>query len=393
MIVLTVWASPFSNTSAASSPPFSYHQISDPLGDWKEFYSGADVNGTASTDILEVSFFSDGEFLYTTLWLDGTFEIAPARDPERVSYGVFIDADANRNTGPNGIDYKLELTLYESVWTKEFEQWSSIGETRLLENTTISQTSENNSTYFAEGQRFVNLSLDLAAVGSPERYRVLFYSEWKGPGGRDFYTDVTNWVNYPPPKFVISTVPSALSLKQGEEANLEVQLRSTSDIEPTVILSPRQTQSNVIESFEFDPPQVRVPPNGIATSHLHIKISDAALPAPHTVLVITNSTFSQGSIFSKDFSELRLSSNGGGLGEAVSKADDENVIEATTFLITVDKASSPDEILLGWYTKYGAIAGTIIGFLGVAKPVREKMILFFKRIFVSRAKNQSKIPK
>lgn len=374
--------------TASQSPIFSYNHLGDPPSDWREFYSGAPKEkGNLSTDLLDITYFSDGANLYTTLWLAGPFESEPTGEVERVSYGIFIDADANRSTGPNGIDYKLELSWSNKIWTITLEQWSSTGEVRQISHTVLSPSDKNSSSYFVDGKHYVNLSLDLASVGSPERYRVLYYTEWKGVGINDFYTDVTRWVNFPPPKFVISTIPTALVLKQGEDANLEVQLKSTSDIEPTVALSPEGIQTKVIESFEFDPARIRVPPNGITTSNLHIKISDSAPLGPHTIIVLTNSTFSEGSIFNES-NESPFQQNAGQLGKAVSSAENENVIDETTFLITVEKSTSIDEVLLGLYTKYGALAGTIVAFLGIAKQVRKKMISLLRRAFKMRSSKQ-----
>lgn len=89
---------------------------------------------------------------------------------------------------------------------------------------------------FAEstvGPCYVNLHLDLSSINSPSKYNLLFYTaeSFKSNEVRQF----TNWVNIPPPSLQITTAPSNIILRQGEEQLIPARIKSTSGFSNDVI--------------------------------------------------------------------------------------------------------------------------------------------------------------
>lgn len=103
----------------------------------------------------------------------------------------------------------------------------------------------------------VNLQLDLGSINYPGKYNVMFYSaeSFKSNEVRQF----TSWINVPPPRLQITTAPSNIMIKQGEEHLIPAKIKSTSDFSNDVINMTIATNNNDIGS-------------GFNSSELHVAI-------------------------------------------------------------------------------------------------------------------------
>jgi hypothetical protein len=77
------------------------------------------------------------------------------------------------------------------------------------------------------------LSLDLGSINYPSDYNLLFYTaeSYKSNEVRQF----TNWVNIPPPTLQITTSPSNITIRQGEEQQVPARIKSTTGFSNDVI--------------------------------------------------------------------------------------------------------------------------------------------------------------
>ncbi|HKG70625.1 MAG TPA: hypothetical protein VKA87_01945, partial [Nitrososphaeraceae archaeon] len=88
-----------------ASARFSRQGVVDASDDWVDMANikNQQLNLTSlfqPTDIRGVNFFSDGKILNATIWINGEFQEKPPAEFGRVSYGAYIDADFNEETGP-----------------------------------------------------------------------------------------------------------------------------------------------------------------------------------------------------------------------------------------------------------------------------------------------------
>src|SRR5688572_24733204 len=82
----------------AQSSPFAYQEIEDDYADWKLATALNSTTGNSRTDILSVNCFSNGRILNATLWLSNSlYETSLSKSNSSLIYGMFIDADFNRN--------------------------------------------------------------------------------------------------------------------------------------------------------------------------------------------------------------------------------------------------------------------------------------------------------
>ncbi len=75
--------------------------------------------------------------------------------------------------------------------------------------------------------------MDLRSINSPSKYNLLFYTaeSFKSNEVRQF----TSWVNIPPPSLQITTAPSNIIIRQGEEQLIPARIKSTSGFSNDVI--------------------------------------------------------------------------------------------------------------------------------------------------------------
>jgi hypothetical protein len=215
LILLIVWLlliRILSFDAFATAPSFGYQQIVNDPYNWIDIHKHVrSINGDPSTGIQGVTYLSNGKLLNATLWLLVPFNGDLSKDRGQINYGMFIDADANNKTGVGGIDYQIEISGQNGKWSKTFTEWTSFNSTREILNRTISKI-DNYSSFFTKNGQFVSFSLNLDAISSPDRYRLLFYAEQiRGP---TWLTQFTNWINIPQPEFQISTLPTSMDITQ-----------------------------------------------------------------------------------------------------------------------------------------------------------------------------------
>ena len=227
---------PFYEEAVASSSAFELQEITNENRQWVQTYGNNDENLKSNyTDILAVNYISDGKNLNVTMWLASGFESNSTSPPEynqpfrKISYGMLIDADSNTKTGYNGADYDFYLEVAEGRLSGNLYQLSSTGGYRLV-------GSKVNLQYLFHPddlQNSVTLSLDLGSINYPSRYDLLFYSaeSYKSNEVRQF----TSWVNIPPPSLEMTTSPSNIAIRQGQEMLVPARIKSTTGYSNDVI--------------------------------------------------------------------------------------------------------------------------------------------------------------
>lgn len=339
----------------AISPPFAQQEIIDEVGRWidlntKEYSAGGDRN----TDIVSVSYSSNGTSLDAILWLLLPFKENPTR--ENLNYGMFVDADfnsrANIKTGFGGIDYQIEIRWNNETkkWNKFIEAWSPYGETRVI---------ENNSDYkgfYEKGGNYVLLSADLGKILYPQKYKVLYYAESKKGGS--YKSDYTRWVAIPPLELVVSPSPNSLEVTRGEQKSIEVKVNSTQGYEPTVNVYTLNQSHNI--GFNFAYKALRIPSYGMSSTPLTVNVSKDALAGPYTLFIFANSTFPP--------EELLKPKTGVNASDFRFSIPTENIVTQSSMLVTVkDPPELLESISLGW-EKLGGPIGFVYGIIAGISP-------------------------
>jgi archaellum component FlaF (FlaF/FlaG flagellin family) len=100
--------------------------------------------------------------------------------------------------------------------------------------------------------------------------------------------DPTNHVPFPPPEFYISTLPTSVTLRPGEEKDIQVRLNSTAYSPSNATFSINQTEGL---KATFTPNRTSVPANGMVVSTLHINASENIEYRPYTLPIYATISF------------------------------------------------------------------------------------------------------
>jgi hypothetical protein len=333
--------------------------VVDPPDDWVDMTNiqNSQLNVESvfqPTDIRAVNFFSDGKILNATIWINDRFQEKPPAEFGRVSYGAYIDADLDEKTGPRGIDYRVETMRANGSesWSRVFEEWSTSGEPRRIE------TIDNYTGFSNEDERFVTIYADLEAMGSPERFRVVFFAETDN-GLFNWYADYTNWIFLPPPELVLSTTPEFVILDQGGDENIAIQIKSTTGSEPTIYLSP--IPSDAADSLGLSNNVVHMPSFGMATTQLDIKAKPNAEPGTHLIFLQALATFPLQSVIEDEVNQTDSTRNVQQLEEAIQTLESQDVEQFLSFIIKINEPITLLEQIRMIWDQWGNLISFILG--------------------------------
>jgi hypothetical protein len=167
-------------------------------------------------------------------------------------------------------------------WVTKVMEVSANDKTRVLEKTNSTDFFDKKNKKFPEYALF---SFDLSKINYPQQYRVVFYVT-------DYFilshlycrlVDTTNWIMIPPPDFEISANPNSLTLRPGEEANVELSIKGKVDLPTQARYESKydanknnsenyQVRNNNDLQLSFIQNKISIPPSGVGTSTLNVKV-------------------------------------------------------------------------------------------------------------------------
>ena len=376
--------------SYAESPYFSTQTIGDYRDDWNLIIT----NSTSSTckniplnfssDISSVTLLSNGSHLNTTIWLNGIFDnpVDYLRSDnitiDAITYSLFIDVHSFFNFGTvnKRADYEMDLSwdLKNKNWVKKIilVMPEALSENKL--GFKILNQLNNFTNFYSESSNYVDLTLDLNSIGSPESYLVaaqkyVVLSMKNGQSCSLF--DRSDGIQIPPPDIVLSTSHNKTELRPGEEREIEIQLKTPkSELYPMVKLSAKNQTNDLLLTFEPSIVQLNF---GSGTSILHVRAKDTANSHFYTIPVIAELTANETNYKipqQHNISYYPINSN-------ISKKESD-IIKQREITINVLPPITFEEKLLKFYNSFftpiNGIYGAISGILVIAIP------WFIKRI-------------
>jgi hypothetical protein len=339
--------------AVAASPFFTRYNIKDDAFDWIDMSNRTKtLRGEPATDIVGVSYFSDGRTLNTTLWLIFPFMEHPSKYTT-LNYGVLIDSDFDSSTGVGGIDYQVEIRWMNKTrtWDKVTMEWSDSGKEKILDE------KRNYTGFYKKQSYYVSLPVDLSTIVYPNKYRVIFYAE--SAKGGPLITDFTKWAYIPPPNLAITTSPNPVVIRQGEKKTVEVQINATQGFEPYVHLYPENKVSGLDLDFKYN--AIHVPSDGFATTPLIISTSKNISASPYTLSIFANSTFPSLKFIKADETNL-------GTPKISQLSQSESTISRSSLLLTVEDALSDIDKLSEFWNKLGSPILFVYGIIAGISP-------------------------
>src|ERR671918_1732118 len=359
LILLTIisYTSMHISNVLADSVSFSRQEVGDDERD------GININGLTgtqavddykdlldnSTDILKITYLSDAKNLNASLWLGGNFTKDPAaKGAQAMVYGMLVDVDSNPRTGFQGVDYQLEVqwTNSSKIWNMFLGEYPSVDDAPLKDPADylkILDIKQNYTDFFVDNKPYVTLSLPLEEVAFPSEFKAMYYGIVIY-NSSNMVVDLGSWIDIPPADLTISTLPNPVIIRQGEQRNVAVQLKSNdgviSDVASFLPIENYskidiQPNNNIDEldggggsSGGGEPQSSNMGPTTFMT-----KVSSDAEIGEYTIPILVN--MSTGSVFPSEF--LRISNF------SFSVPTKGNVLRVANLTITVTEPVTAQE--------------------------------------------------
>jgi hypothetical protein len=353
--VLFLISSNLFSISYAIEAPVTRQSIRDAPFDWINIdRQTAASEGDPATDIVEVTYFTNGRTLNSTIWLLFPFNELPV-GYSIFNYGMLIDSDFDEDTGAGGIDYQLEIRWNNetNTWTRVLTEWSStaVGG-RILEES-------KNFTRFSGDQLFyVSIPIELEDISNPNKFRTVYYAESKR-GASPLVTDFTKWINVPPQELQLATYPQSIELRQGESKTVELTINSTSGLEPDVILYSENQDTDPV--LDFSAKKLKIPSNGFASIPLTVSTSGNTKIAPHTIFIFANSSYP-----AFEFVKVNATSHD---SEFPLKIQGDDKMVKTSLLIDVKEPLSLTDKISEFWNKLGELLLFLYGVVAGLSPM------------------------
>ena len=353
--VLFLISSNLFSISYAIEAPVTRQSIRDAPFDWINIdRQTAATEGDPATDIIEVTYFTNGRTLNSTIWLLFPFRELPV-GYSIFNYGMLIDSDFDEDTGAGGIDYQLEIRWNNetNTWTRVLTEWSSaaVGG-RILEES-------KNFTRFSEDQLFyVSIPIELEDFSNPNKFRAVYYAESKREAS-PLVSDFTKWINVPPQELQLATYPQSIELRQGESKTVELTINSTSGLEPDVILYSENQDTDPV--LDFSAKKLKIPSNGFASIPLTVSTSDNTDIGPHTIFIFANSSYP-----AFEFVKVNATSHD---SEIPFKIQGDDKMVKTSLLIDVKEPLSLTDKISEFWNKLGELLLFLYGVVAGLSPM------------------------
>jgi len=225
------------------SPSFQLQQLKDEPLDLESY--GGKASSILYGDIRLVNYISNGKTFNATIWLqnspftcEDTSKSICLDNVVELQYGMLIDADSNLGTGWDGADYGVNMmwSKYIKGTTKLSEMWDkSVIEYPIKDLSKLMSPIIHNYTGFYENKgKYITISANLAAIGSPTKYKVIYYALVENTAGMKTL-DFTSWTDIPPSSFSLFS-PDPIVIRNGDPPQtVGLQLKSTSGEVPSRI--------------------------------------------------------------------------------------------------------------------------------------------------------------
>ena len=354
----------------ADSPSFSRQEVGD------DEHDGININGLAgtqivddykdlldnSTDILKITYLSDAENLNASLWLGGNFTKNPdEKGAQAVVYGLLLDVDSNPRTGFQGVDYQLEVQWMNSskIWNMFLGEYPSVDDPSARDPADylkILDVKENYTDFFVDNRPYVTLSLPLEDVAFPSKFKAMYYAIVIYDNS-NMVVDLGSWIDIPPANLELSTLPNPVIIRQGEQKNIAVQLKSNGGfISNVASFLPLENYSrmdvqpnNNVDELEGGDGTAELS-SDMGPTTFTIKVSSDAEIGEYTIPILVN--MSTGSVFPSEF--LRVSNF------SFSVPTKGNVLTVANLTMTVTEPVTTQEQIKEFWAAYGGII-TLVG--------------------------------
>jgi hypothetical protein len=242
-------------------------------------------------DIRGVSYKSDGEIIYATLWVDPIVidqNTTFGTQNKWVSGGYQMPIDI-----PSVYDYGTDY-VYRLEWKPQNQTWSNTLEERNIgiggKNKIYGPLGDAEEFMGTDGNHVIFL-INRSMLSLPERFKIIF-STWGAFQNDEHHwcvlTDATSFIDIPPPVFNLSVSEIPSYIRKGETVIVPIRISSDSASNSLAQLKAVNNSNSIALNIIPEDGKVNIPPYSQGDSLLEIKALDSRYPAQ----VIVNASIS-----------------------------------------------------------------------------------------------------
>lgn len=289
-------------------------------------------------NIAQETYTSDGENINATLWLfngisDSNHSYYAGLN---LTYNMLIEIpllDGN-------LDSAYLISIYpekDGTWTRKVVEREP--STYLTEK--ILEFRRNYTDFYEDGNRYIELSLNLKSIGYPDKYRVSFYTHVDNYKGFDKLEDWSPWDSIPPgPVSITYDWPSPTHVRVGEITDLTVPINAQGLNEPRNLTLRDANTTDKIGLF-FDPPYLIMPLNGTEYTKISIFVREDFDLGDRINVQTVNIT-------SRAYDETSQTT----MGAPVEESQSFNAVVSPSFSIAEKMSNSLNNFLINYFGIY-----------------------------------------
>lgn len=178
-------------------------------------------DGGAFIDIGAITYSMGKDFLNATFLFNS--DITKTSNLSTLSYGMLLDVDNSKDTGIDGWDYLIKVTVNNSTFTRQLLEIFPNG---MME----SRHSESHKDYPGLKSNSADLYLSWKEINKPGRFSVMFFVSDDINVGKSKYTiiDGSDWIIIPPFEVNLKAEPYNFDIEAGETKIIEWSANSSS---------------------------------------------------------------------------------------------------------------------------------------------------------------------
>jgi hypothetical protein len=270
---------------------------------------------------------------------------------------MLMDVDSNPNTGYQGVDYQLEVQWMNSskTWKMFFGEYPSVDNPSVkspADYLKILNFKENYTGFLADDKPYVTISLPLNEIAFPNEFKAMYYAIVIY-NNSNMIEDLGSWINIPPLDLAISTLPNPVVIRQGEQKDVAVQLKSNEGFITDVAgFVPDENYSKI----DIQPKDIGEVADGEPTrtstdpTAFEVSVSKDAEIGEYTIPMLVN--ISTASVFPSEFLKIN--------NFTFSVPTKGNVLRVANFTLSVTEPLTVDDQVKDFWATYGGII-TLIG--------------------------------
>jgi hypothetical protein len=314
--------------------------------------------------------FSNNDELYVTLWLSKPIQEPPKyfniensnsnRSLDHLFHGILnsqkywmiidIDSAYDAEGIDGGHDYvvSLEWNSITESWTKEIQEWKPPGS---LPYKILSHEENYN---FSKDNPFIEFHLPYKTIGFPTEYELKFLILNDFIIDDSYFVrafDVSKQMHIPPPIITMTPSINHIELRPGENSIIELQIKSETGGEgsiPKVHLDHEKTINNI--NINYTKNLLYVPPKGMISTPLNIKIADNAVDEQYTLIIKGIVGFHSKFVPFESISDYQTMSN------------DQNLVKYAYVTVKIDRLTLTEQInewINNWFNPLTGVWTTI----------------------------------